>query len=99
MIGVRLCGRAPRICASCAARWKDGSEENPVDRLRVFLCGVTPEIVTMSWPCAIDLTAMDQAESMVRVVWPGDVAGVRRAIVGNWLATGSADRFIRRRRE
>ena len=52
---------------------------------RVFLCGVTPEIATMAWPFPIDLTAMDHSESMVRVVWPGDVPGVRRAAVGSWL--------------
>ena len=66
-------------------RWLEGK---PVETMRVFLCGVTPEIVTMPWPRPIDLIAMDQAESMVRTVWPGDVAGTRRAIVGNWLATG-----------
>jgi SAM-dependent methyltransferase len=56
--------------------------------LRVFLCGVTPEIVTMDWPFPVDLTGMDQAESMVRLVWPGDRPGVRRGLVGSWLESG-----------
>src|SRR5437764_14748408 len=67
------------------ARWHAG---NPVEKARVFLCGVTPEIAAMDWPFPIDLTAMDQAASMVRIVWPGDVPGVRRALVGNWMSSG-----------
>ena len=47
-----------------------------------------PEIATMSWPCAVELLAMDRVESMVRAVWPGDVPGVRGAIVGDWLNSG-----------
>ena len=84
---LRPCAEDLRLMRAALARWL---EANPIGRLRVFLCGVTPEIVTMPWPRAIDLTAVDQAESMVRVVWPGDIPGVRRAVVGNWLATGLA---------
>jgi hypothetical protein len=73
----------------------DWHRQNPVAKARVFLCGVTPEIVTMSWPFPIELIGMDQAESMVRVVWPGDIPGARRALVGNWsecgLSAGSQD--------
>jgi hypothetical protein len=61
---------------------------NRSERPRVFLCGVTPEIVTMSWPFPIELTGMDQVESMVRLVWPGDLPGIRRGLVGNWLESG-----------
>jgi SAM-dependent methyltransferase len=82
---LRPCAQDLSIMRGALEKWL---QENPVNRMRVFLCGVTPEIVTMPWPGAIDLTAVDQAESMVRIVWPGDVPGVRRAIVGNWLATG-----------
>lgn len=60
----------------------------PNKKQRVLLYGVTPEIVTMDWPCAIDLIAMDQSQRMVELVWPGDIAGVRRAIVSNWLNPG-----------
>lgn len=62
--------------------------EERIEKVRVFLCGVTPEIATMDWPFPIKLTAMDQAPSMVERVWPGDVPGVRRARVGNWLNSG-----------
>lgn len=82
---LRPCAEDLRLMHGALDRWLT---ENPIDTLRVFLCGVTPEIVTMRWPHAIDLTAMDQAESMIRLVWPGDIPGVRRAVVGNWLATG-----------
>jgi hypothetical protein len=61
---------------------------NPPRRTRVFLCGVTPEIVGMDWPFPIEMTGMDQAESMVRLVWPGDIPGVRRGVVGNWIESG-----------
>src|SRR4029078_5034459 len=61
---------------------------NGARRGRLFLCGVTPGVATMEWPFASELVAMDRAESMVRVVWPGDIPGVRRASVGNWLAAG-----------
>ena len=64
---------------------------NPVEKLRVFLCGVTPEIVTMDWPQPIELTAMDQSQRMIDAVWPGDIPGVRRATVGNWLKPGLAE--------
>jgi SAM-dependent methyltransferase len=64
-------------------RPQDGAEA-----ARVFLCGVTPEIVEMPWPFPVELVGMDQAESMVRVVWPGDVPGVRRGLVGDWRRPG-----------
>jgi len=57
-------------------------------KANVFLCGVTPEIAAMDWPFPVELVAMDQAERMVQLVWPVDVPGVRRAVVGNWLESG-----------
>lgn len=57
-------------------------------KANVFLCGVTPEIAAMPWSFPIDLIGMDQAESMTRLVWPGDVPGLRRAVVGDWLHSG-----------
>src|SRR4051812_3895606 len=70
-----------RITREHLSRWQ---REAHIDNARVFLCGVTPEIATMDWPFPVELTAMDQAESMVQKVWPGDIPGVRRALVGNW---------------
>jgi hypothetical protein len=64
--------------------------ERRLGRCRAFMCGVTPEIATMTWPFPVEVTGMDQAESMVRLVWPGDVPGARRGLVGNWLETGMA---------
>jgi hypothetical protein len=64
--------------------------DRKVPRCRGFMCGVTPEIATMPWPFPVEITGMDQAESMVRLVWPGDVPGVRRGLVGGWLETGMA---------
>jgi SAM-dependent methyltransferase len=42
----------------------------------------------MEWPFETYLLGMDHAESMVRAVWPGDVSGVRRAVVGDWREPG-----------
>ena len=81
-----------RIMRAAVVRWHaDGpvrGDDGAPRQVRVFLCGVTPEIAAMDWPFPIDLVGMDQAESMVRIVWPGDVPGVRRAMVGNWLESG-----------
>ncbi len=85
---LRPCAEDLRIMESLLARWHT---RHPVGKAQVFLCGVTPEIVTMSWPFPIELLGMDQVESMVRIVWPGDVPGLRRAAVGNWLDTGLED--------
>lgn len=52
------------------------------------MLGVTPELARADWPVALKLTAVDQSEAMVRLVWPGDVPGRRRAVVGDWLGLG-----------
>lgn len=74
-----------QIMRGCVEQWL---ASNPVEKLRVFLCGVTPEIVTMNWPRAIELTAMDQSQRMIDAVWPGDIPDTRQAMVGNWLKPG-----------
>src|SRR5438105_5064647 len=74
-----------RITRDAMVRWH---AKNRVEKARVFLCGVTPEIAAMDWPFPVDLIGMDQAQSMVDIVWPGDIAGVRKAIVGNWTNSG-----------
>lgn len=53
--------------------------------LRALLMGVTPELARLDWPVPLDLTAVDQSAPMVRRVWPGDVPGRRRAVVGDWM--------------
>ncbi len=66
--------------------------------LAALLCGVTPEIAGMAWPVGTRLTAVEQSPEMIREVWPGDRAGLRRAVPGNWLALptrpGAADVVI-----
>jgi hypothetical protein len=73
------------ITCNAIGRW---CTDNRKQAARVFLCGVTPEIALMPWPCRVELLGMDRVESMVRAVWPGDVPGVRTAVVGDWLAAG-----------
>ena len=85
---LRPCDEDLHITQRVLAGWH---ARNRVEKASVFLCGVTPEIVTMDWPFPVELVGMDQAESMVRVVWPGDIPGVRRAIVGSWVDSGLPD--------
>ena len=82
---LRPCAEDIRVMQKMAANWHRASRR---EKTTVFLCGVTPEIVTMRWPFPIELIGMDQAEGMVRAVWPGDLPGVRRGVVGNWLESG-----------
>jgi hypothetical protein len=57
---------------------------------RALLLGVTPEIANIAWQPPVRLVALDQAEAMVRAVWPGDTA-TRRAVVGDWLTVQLAE--------
>ncbi len=50
-----------------------------------LLLGVTPEIATLDWPSNMTLTAIDTQAAMIDRVWPGDIAGKRKAQLGNWL--------------
>lgn len=63
--------------------------------INVFLLGVTPELVNMTWPFATKITAMDYSQGMIDKVWPGNVADKRVAVLGDWftnhLATQSQD--------
>jgi hypothetical protein len=60
------------------------------EMLRVLLCGVTPELGRMRCPPGTQLLAVDQAQAMIRAVWPGDRPGERWAVQGNWLALPAA---------
>lgn len=53
--------------------------------LNALLWGVTPEIATMSWPEGTQLLAVDKSQQMIDLVWPGDVAGFRKAVQGDWF--------------
>lgn len=51
---------------------------------KVFLLGVTPELVTMDFGFPTYIEAMDRSQAMIDNVWPGDVDGYRKAILGDW---------------
>jgi SAM-dependent methyltransferase len=51
---------------------------------RVWLLGVTPKIVTVSWPHEVELLAVERVQAMIDSVWPGDTDR-RRAICADWL--------------
>jgi hypothetical protein len=60
--------------------------ERDADRpLAGLLLGVTPEIAGLDWPPRSELLAADRSIEMVRLVWPGDVPGRRRAECADWF--------------
>lgn len=62
------------------------------ERVRALLLGVTPELVGMNWPFAVELTAIDHAFGMIAGVWPGRALPHNQAICGDWLRLPVSDR-------
>ena len=64
----------------------------------VLLLGVTPPLVALAESRQFQLTAVDGDAEMIRRVWPGDVPGLRSAILGSWddlpLERGAFDAII-----
>lgn len=56
-----------------------------MDTIEARLCGVTPEIASMTWPSGTMLKAIERSQEMIAEVWPGDIEGRREAICGEWL--------------
>jgi SAM-dependent methyltransferase len=71
-----------KIMQQAVAAW---SRRVPHHHLKALMLGVTPQIATMSWPEGTDLLAVDRSAEMVRLVWPGDIAGRRKAECADWL--------------
>lgn len=65
---------------------KEWAVAHPGETVRALLLGVTPEIAAMNWPEKSSLLAVDRSYSMARSVWPGNIAGLRSVVCGNWLA-------------
>ena len=80
-----------KIMEDAVAQWSAGDSRGS---LRVLLCGVTPEIACMAWPEGTELLAVDQSEEMIRLVWPGDIEGRRRAEHGDWLRLPQANSWF-----
>jgi SAM-dependent methyltransferase len=64
----------------------DYARTNGMQRLDALLLGVTPDIVCMRWPDVTSLVAVDSSLPMARAVWPGNVAGIRNVVCGDWLS-------------
>ena len=80
---LRPCAEDLGIVQAALATWLHKPAGGP---LQVLMCGVTPELADLAWPEASQLVAVDQSESMIEKVWPGDIAGRRRAMLGQWHA-------------
>ncbi len=48
-------------------------EYKPNRHLRALLLGVTPEIVSMSWPSETLLDCVDKSQEMIKNVWPKNI--------------------------
>ena len=81
---LRPCADDVRVMEELVRR---GSTEHHAGarRLRALLWGVTPEIAEMAWPDETELLAVDKSEPMIRQVWPGDIAGRRKAVCADWF--------------
>lgn len=53
--------------------------------MQALMLGVTPAVACMRWPEGSLLLAVDNSLPMTRAVWPGNIAGKRAAVCGNWL--------------
>jgi len=78
---LRPCTADIRAIEDAVRRFAD----RPARPLNALLWGVTPEIATMSWPEGTQLLAIDKSQPMIDLVWPGDVAGFRKAVQGDWF--------------
>lgn len=77
-----------RVMEAAVANWQ---ARNSPGGLNALLCEVTPEIADMMWLAGTDLLAVDQSEAMIRLIWPGDIDGWRRAECGDWLSLPQPD--------
>lgn len=84
---LRPCAADIRAMEDAVRRFTD-PRARPLDAL---LWGVTPEIASMSWPEGTQLLALDKSQPMIDLVWPGDVAGFRKAVQGDWFEYKSTD--------
>jgi hypothetical protein len=78
--------RPPPADIALYARFVGGHFAQHPTPVEARLLGVTPELACADWPVALRLTAVDQSEAMIRLVWPGDIPGRRHALVGDWLS-------------
>lgn len=79
---LRPCSEDIGAMENAVAEWEARSSG---DACSALLWGVTPEIANMKWPDGTALVAIDRSEVMIKVVWPGDMDGVRKAYCGEWL--------------
>ncbi len=84
---LRPCAEDIRAMEDAVRRFSD----HRARPLNALLWGVTPEIATMSWPEGTQLLALDKSQPMIDLVWPGDVAGFRKAVQGDWFEYKCSD--------
>jgi hypothetical protein len=88
---LRPCAADVRVMEESVRRWCPDHRTRP---LKVLLWGVTPEIATMAWPDGTELLAVDKSRAMIQHVWPGDIAGRRKAVCADWFEFAcGADRY------
>ncbi len=62
--------------------------EEPVQRVRALVLGVTPELFLMRWPEGAVVRALDDSREMIEAVWPGPPGS---AVLGSWVSAPIED--------
>ena len=90
--------RAPQLPTSSDINRYDLALDALAPGANVLLLGVTPPLVALAESRQFQLTAVDGDAEMIRQVWPGDVPGLRKAILGSWdelpVERGSFDAIL-----
>jgi hypothetical protein len=79
---LRPCAEDVRIFQGIIHDWHQRHPSRPI---KVLLFGVTPEITGLTWPENTFLLAVEKSPAMIDAVWPGNIAGQRQVIQGDWF--------------
>lgn len=80
---LRPCPEDTEIMKNALIAWQ-GDGYAPDGYSKAILLGVTPEIANMQFPITTDLLAIERAQNMIDLVWPGDTE-YRHAKQGDWF--------------
>ena len=78
---LRPCAADIGAMSSAVADW---ARNNSAQSCKALLCGVTPEIVNMSWPAGTRLWAVEQSRPMIEEVWPARGSRTKLPLQANW---------------
>ena len=92
---LRPCPEDIKVMEKQVAQWMDNTS---ADACNALLCGVTPEIVEMTWPAGTRLWAVEKSRAMIEEVWPVKSSKMKLPLQAEWtrlpFAPGSFDIVI-----